>query len=899
MTSITVSSPAFIEGHELVVPILLEGTLPIRMIASGKCGKDTCEFNITTVFNDPPIFAAVKDTALVECSLFEVCLPLQISDPNNNIASITTNYGTISEAGDKLCFTPPDFGVYHVEVVVTDECNQKATRTFTLSYTEGKYASIICPDDDQFASLCGPDSVCIVAPITPIGANITILPNGRYNAATGEICVWVTQGGTIPVKVIAQAQCSSDTCEFNLVVEMGSKPVVNAPASIDTMLCLSGPTTLCFDAQVSGTGVQVNVKPIGTYSAGKICVPITAAGEIDLEIVAYGTCGADTTHTILNIEADQAPVLNLPENLIVERCPDDTDKICLDGIFATDAESDVTITKVCGPGTFNLVRPDSGGICWLPEAFGLTEFCFEATDGCHTVEGSFTINVVTKPDCEVCVRASINAGESIPVGLRKTVAINVETNDAIGGFDLLISFDASALTFVGASKAETEIEAWEYFTYSLNNGACGAACPSGVVRLVGIADINNGSNHPPASAFDPNGTLVYVQFQVANDQNLESQFIPIEFVWFDCGDNTFSDVAGTLRYMDLRILNSENLMIWDENDNVHYPENSRPFGTGAPDECLAGTEKGQPLRCIEFINGGIKITPVDSIDDRGDINLDGLSYTIADAVIFTNYFIKGMAAFTLNIQGQIAATDVNADGITLSVADLVYLIRVVVGDADPIPKLVPYSDELIVSGYVSDGILTVTSDAVADIGAGHLIYRIPDGVDITDVRLTEQTGQMDLNYTVEGDKLKLLIFKIGSSSIPSGLNDLVEIEYTGSGALEPVHLEFADYNGRPYKGQAKQLTLPDAYSLGQNYPNPFNPTTNISFNMAQAGTWELQVYNVKGELVRSYDGQAAAGQVDVVFDGRTTDGRDVGSGVYLYRLVTAQFSDSKKMILLK
>lgn len=899
VSSITVSSPAFIEGNEIVVPILLEGTLPIRLIASGKCGKDTCQFDITTVFNDGPLFAEVKDTALVECSLTEVCIPLEISDPNDNIASITTNYGTINEAGDKLCFTPPDYGVYEIEIVVTDECGIDVTRNFTFTYTEGAYASIICPDDDQFASLCGPDTVCIVAPITPVDAKITILPNGRYNAATGEICVWVTEGGSLPIKIIAESQCASDTCEFNLEVEMGTIPVVTSPTRIDTMLCLAEPTTLCFDIDVAGTGVQVNVNPVGTYSAGTICVPVEEEGTIELEIIAYGTCGADTSYTNLNISADEAPVLTLPENMTVERCPDDTNKICLDGIFATDAESDVTITQVCGPGTFNLAEPDSGGICWLPEAFGLSEFCFEATDGCHTVQGSFTIDVVTKSDCEVCVRAEIDGGASIPVGLRKTIAVNIETNDAIGGFDLLLSYDASALTFVGATKADTDIEEWEYFTYSLNNGACGAACPSGIVRLIGIADINNGTNHPPSTSFNPQGALVYVQFQVANDQNLESQFIPIEFVWFDCGDNTFSDVAGSVLYMDLRIFNYENVTIWDEEDDALFPENNRPFGLGAPDECLAGTEKGQPLRCVEFINGGIKITPVDSIDDRGDINLDGLAYTIADAVLFTNYFIDGLVVFTFNIPGQVAATDINADGITLSVADLVYLIRVVVGDADPIPKLVPYSDNLIVSGRAGDGILTVTTDAVADIGAGHLVYNIPDGVNISDVRLTDQSEQMDISYSVEGNKLRLLVFNIGSSSIPSGLNDLVEIEYTGEGTPQPVHLEFADYYGRPYDAMAKQLSLPDEYSLGQNYPNPFNPTTNISFNLANAGVWELQVFNVKGELIRRYEGQSAAGHVDLVFDGRTTDGREVGSGVYLYRLITADYSDSKKMILLK
>ena len=76
----------------------------------------------------------------------------------------------------------------------------------------------------------------------------------------------------------------------------------------------------------------------------------------------------------------------------------------------------------------------------------------------------------------------------------------------------------------------------------------------------------------------------------------------------------------------------------------------------------------------------------DSIDAVGDVNLNGLAYEIADAVMFTNYFIQGLSAFP-HPDGSMAASDVNGDGISLTVADLVQLIRVVVGDASPLPKV--------------------------------------------------------------------------------------------------------------------------------------------------------------------------------------------------------------------
>ena len=156
-----------------------------------------------------------------------------------------------------------------------------------VSFLEGDYAQIICPDDNQFVSLCHPDTVCIVAPITPVNADMTILPNGIYKPETGEICIWVAQGGSIPVTIYAESQCASDTCEFILEVEMGIAPTVTSPAQIDTLLCLATPVDLCFPIEVSGTGVQVNVNPIGEFSAGTVCVPIDEPSKLMLYAGGY------------------------------------------------------------------------------------------------------------------------------------------------------------------------------------------------------------------------------------------------------------------------------------------------------------------------------------------------------------------------------------------------------------------------------------------------------------------------------------------------------------------------------------------------------------------------------------------------------------------------------------
>jgi hypothetical protein len=95
-------------------------------------------------------------------------------------------------------------------------------------------------------------------------------------------------------------------------------------------------------------------------------------------------------------------------------------------------------------------------------------------------------------------------------------------------------------------------------------------------------------------------------------------------------------------------------------------------------------------------------------------------------------------------------------------------------------------------------------------------------------------------------------------------------------------------------------TLPRSFALAQNYPNPFNPTTVIDFSLPRAGWVSLDVYNVLGRKVRNLvDEYLPAGNHRVEFDGRSADGGSLASGVYLYRLVTGNFSDSRKMILIK
>jgi hypothetical protein len=239
-----------------------------------------------------------------------------------------------------------------------------------------------------------------------------------------------------------------------------------------------------------------------------------------------------------------------------------------------------------------------------------------------------------------------------------------------------------------------------------------------------------------------------MEFFVTNDRTFECMFAPIYFFWFDCGDNTISS-----RYGDTLFLEQEVWWYGCDQDPHQFEVTDHEFGFpgafGIPDWCLIG-DKEYPLRAIDFFGGGIDIICADSIDARGDINVNGLPYEIADAVMFTNYFISGLSAFGDHVEASIAASDANADGITLSVADLVYLVRVVQGDAMPYPK--PGPDALAMLTQQGD---VVKMDASLDIGAVLLVFE-------ADENATPQIGvNMDMKYSQSGNELRVLIYDIG------------------------------------------------------------------------------------------------------------------------------------------
>jgi len=110
-------------------------------------------------------------------------------------------------------------------------------------------------------------------------------------------------------------------------------------------------------------------------------------------------------------------------------------------------------------------------------------------------------------------------------------------------------------------------------------------------------------------------------------------------------------------------------------------------------------------------------------------------------------------------------------------------------------------------------------------------------------------------------------------------------------------LKQLDFDGRyEYSPEVEvDVTGPLTFDLAQNYPNPFNPSTRIKYSVPEAGNIRLSVYNTVGEEIALLaEGYSEAGFFEATFDAS-----NLSTGVYLYKLQSANSVQTKKMMLLK
>jgi hypothetical protein len=100
--------------------------------------------------------------------------------------------------------------------------------------------------------------------------------------------------------------------------------------------------------------------------------------------------------------------------------------------------------------------------------------------------------------------------------------------------------------------------------------------------------------------------------------------------------------------------------------------------------------------------------------------------------------------------------------------------------------------------------------------------------------------------------------------------------------------------GEPVNGK------PTVFDISQNYPNPFNPTTRIDYAVSKESFVSVRVYNLLGQEIRTLVAEEkGVGVYTSEWDGTDNVGKEVPSGMYLYKMTAGNFSETRKMMFLK
>jgi hypothetical protein len=164
----------------------------------------------------------------------------------------------------------------------------------------------------------------------------------------------------------------------------------------------------------------------------------------------------------------------------------------------------------------------------------------------------------------------------------------------------------------------------------------------------------------------------------------------------------------------------------------------------------------------------------------------------------------------------------------------------------------------------------------------------------TNVRYMQNSGPFTMN---SGDTQTIVMaFVIGSGS--NNFQNVCNVQTLSDSARKYYYDDFPVCF--PIGIEQTSSLVPERFALYQNYPNPFNPSTKIKFSVPFVGNGrdrsvELKVYDVLGRLVATLVNQPLApGTYEVDFNGT-----NYPSGVYFYKITANEFSESKRMILMK
>lgn len=255
------------------------------------------------------------------------------------------------------------------------------------------------------------------------------------------------------------------------------------------------------------------------------------------------------------------------------------------------------------------------------------------------------------------ISARVVAPRGVSPGTIIEITVNMTSQRQLGGLDLTLHYNDSLFGFISVEQ-DTGLRNWEYFnTYH--------SADSDYVNIFTIADILNGAIHPDSLDFYPKGSIARYSFFVAPNWTSDSSQQEFGFFWRSCGDNAASNRRGDTLILLNRVYSGEGVLIWNEPDNVNYPESLRLPNIGTPDDCLSAADK--VLFSIDFKAGNAANYYICGDADGND------AVSISDVVLIIRYIFAGGSP-----PNPLQSGDVNCNSI-VSISDVVYLLSYIFG----------------------------------------------------------------------------------------------------------------------------------------------------------------------------------------------------------------------------
>ncbi len=343
----------------------------------------------------------------------------------------------------------------------------------------------------------------------------------------------------------------------------------------------------------------------------------------------------------------------------------------------------------------------------------------------------------------------------------------------------------------------------------------------------------------------------------------------------------------------------------DDNDAVFF--GSLPTTTGAS----TGTELGTTEDDIITVTYDDVVTLIGDQQDRTDINDvifpwgDADDNDVLQAFDAAKILVHVLNGSPIDEQASNVDDETVTSGINPFDASLVLQKRVGLISTFPVqdptsenhpqgtasPKLLPEQRSL--SLVLADDYLSVQADERGGLLAGDLVIagisgRVEMGADLADYLSASRPTDDGLRIVFAG------------AEAVRGPGELLRVYGVGPTTAALVR---ATFNNGEITGTASGLTAlatPSAFALYPNMPNPFNPETTIRFELPQATAVKLEVFDILGQKVTTLiSGSLPAGMHSAVWHGRNDAGVQVGNGVYQYRIEAGEFTQMRRMLLLK